>query len=253
MSFLPFTKHIMRFVVNNTDFITFVSSNLQDKFLELVPPDLKKTAIRKFFVLPMGVKLDQKISRNKWELRREHDINTKHLILFMGRLDRIKGISYLIKAMQWIEETMLIIAGEGELRENLMNMANEAGVRVRFVGLLNGKVKSDYFSMCDAVIVPSISLTSGRKESAPVVILEAFAHAKPVLASNVGGIPELVKNGYNGFLFEEKSSRAIAETANNLLNNKEKLNQLSRNASNSAKRFDINIISKKYEEIINQL
>lgn len=253
LSHFPLKMHIISFIVKNTDLITCVSSYLQNRLLELLPPELRKTAKMKFHILPMGVELNQNGSRNKWPLRRKHDINSKHLILFIGRLDRIKGISYLIKAMQWIEDTALIIAGEGELRENLMNLAKEIEVRVRFVGLLNGQVKSDYFSRCDAVIVPSISLNSGRKESAPVVILEAFAHAKPVLASNVGGICELVENGHNGLLFEEKNPRAIAEMVNNLLNNKEKLKQMSRNAFHSAERFDINIIGKKYEKIIDQL
>lgn len=252
LSYLPLKRRIISFIVKNSDLITLVSPYLQDKLLELLPPVLWKNAKRKFHIISLGVNQNQNISRNKRSLRRKHNISTKYMILFIGRLDRIKGISYLIKSMRWIEDTSLIIAGEGELKKKLMKLADNFRDRVRFVGLIKGEVKSDYFSMCDAVIVPSITLTSGRTEGAPVVILEAFAYGKPVLASNVGGICELVDDGHNGFLFEERNPIAIAKMANYLLNNTEKLKRMSRNAFNSARRFDVNIIGKKYEKIIDQ-
>lgn len=249
---LPFMSHIAAFTLHNCDAITVVSENLKDKLLGLLPDNPGSTLRDKVRVCMLGVDLNVNRPRVTSALRDRYAIETKHVILFIGRLDKIKGLAYLIRAMQDVKDSTLIIAGEGKLKKSLMKLAQGASIQAKFVGLAGKEKKSDYFSLCDLVVVPSITLPCGRTEGLPVVILEAFAHARPVLASNVGGINEVIDDGYNGFLLEEKNPAAISRRINQILDNQDMLKSMQDNALSSSKKFDIQFIRKSFEEIIDR-
>lgn len=114
----------------------------------------------------------------------------------------MKGISYLVRAFDLIKNDFpqfkLVLVGEG-LPEGKLSLTQ---VRERM-------------KKCYCLVVPSIT------EGLPRVILEAMALSKPVIASRVGGIPDLVKDGENGFLFEVGNVRQLAEKLRALLQNRE--------------------------------
>ena len=116
----------------------------------------------------------------------------------MGRLDPIKGTSYLIEAMSLVvkehPKTQLLLVGEGSQREKLEKQcaALSYARSVKFTGFQEDP--TPFIEIMDVFVLASLNEGMGR------VILEAMVRAKPVIATRVGGIPELIEDGKNGLL-----------------------------------------------------
>ncbi|HZS35594.1 MAG TPA: glycosyltransferase [Polyangia bacterium] len=124
-------------------------------------------------------------------------------ILYIGRLSREKGVDLLLAALP--DGATLLIAGDGPERASLERAARERGFasdppRVRFLGEVRGAARRDLFAACDALAVPS------REDGAPTVIREALAAGLPVIATRVGGVPELVTDGETALLCDPDPS-----------------------------------------------
>jgi glycosyltransferase involved in cell wall biosynthesis len=139
------------------------------------------------------------------------------VLFVLGRLVYKKGFEYLIRAIPKIIEkcpqAKLIIAGEGDLDQELKSLTKELGIEdsVIFVGrLLRDKIPL-YMSICDIFIMPSIKDQAGNIDGLPNVILEAMAMSKPVIATNVAGIPIAVRDGVNGKLIMQKCPDSLAD------------------------------------------
>lgn len=118
--------------------------------------------------------------------------------LFLGRLSREKGVITLLQALQVLTAPIrLVIAGDGPDRQALQNMASEHALPVTFTGYLQGGELERTISGSRVVILPSECY-----ENAPLSVLEAFSYGKPVIGARIGGIPEMIEDGINGYLFE---------------------------------------------------
>ena len=129
-------------------------------------------------------------------------------VLGLGRLVFQKGFDLLIEAFYKAELSLhLVIAGEGPERGKLEQLAMELGLRdrVKFVGRADRKMAVALFSGCRFFVTPS------RLEPMGIVNLEAMALGKAVVASNVGGIPEIVVEGETGLLFPPGDVIALSE------------------------------------------
>jgi len=132
-----------------------------------------------------------------------------------------KGLSYLIQAAELIlkeaqfKNTLFVVIGEGMERELLEAMIKDKGLEQKFI--LTGKIDHapKYLKAFDVFVLPSI------KEGLPYTILEAMAAGVPIVASYVGGIPEMIENESNGFLILPKNPEMLAEKINELLKNPE--------------------------------
>jgi glycosyltransferase involved in cell wall biosynthesis len=130
-------------------------------------------------------------------------------VLFLGRLSREKGVETLLQAHAADNGAWrLVIAGTGPLLDELRSRYSLA----EFAGHLSGDALKAKLRNASLVVVPS-----EWHENSPISILEAMAYAKPVVASRIGGIPELVKHGATGFLFEPKDARALSGQVKTLL------------------------------------
>jgi len=127
----------------------------------------------------------------------------------------------LIKAAQLLKKMYgrrkgfaLVILGDGKLRDALKREAKEYGLdgMVEFKGYVPHGEVINHLINCDLLVLPSLS------EGSPKVLIEAMAAAKPVVATNVGGIPEIVKDGVNGLLVGPNDPSALAEALHKLLN-----------------------------------
>lgn len=124
--------------------------------------------------------------------------------LYFGRIEKLKGIDTLIQAFSQRLEKKLLIVGQGSYVDSLLKSISQLP-NISYVGFKSGTELIDIISKCKAVIVPS-----EWYENCPMNVLEAKALGKPVIGSNIGGIPELINNGKDGLLFEPGSSLELA-------------------------------------------
>lgn len=138
------------------------------------------------------------------------------ILLFVGRLEEIKQVDRLICGLALLRSgyrVRLVVAGEGTMRSKLERKVRELSLEgaVQFLGKVSHDRLPACYNMADALVLPS------KMEGVPMVILEALACGTPVIASAVGGIPDMVRTGENGVLLGEVSpdtiAAAIVETA----------------------------------------
>ena len=189
---------LSKFSLKNADKIRVISAFTKEK-AKRISPD------KPYFVFPTFTEIDSFLN--------EKDIKFEKFILFVGNLQKIKGIKYLIEAFSKIEKTFpefkLVIVGDGPELNNL-----EHRDKVEFKGSLSLQETKNIMKNCFCLVLPSLTEGLGR------VLMEAMALSKPVIGSNVGGIPDLIKDKQNGFLFEPGRSNELAEKLKILLSNR---------------------------------
>ncbi len=163
-------------------------------------------------VVPCGFSERQVYLADKEECRKNLSINTgKKIILFVGVMEDIKGADVLIRAFKILQEEVLdselLIIGSGSRKNFLEQLVLECKVseKVVFLGQKDKKSVYAYMNSADVVVVPS------RDEGRSLVVIEALACGKPVVASRVGGIKETITNDELGILVEKESPQALAE------------------------------------------
>lgn len=176
------------------------------------------------------------------------------VLLFVGRLAEKKGVYYAIEAMRNVENAMLVIAGDGPLREELQRQADkvmrETGKKIVFLGAKTHEELKKIYASADLFVMPSITAKDGDKEGFGLVILEAFASGLPIVASRSGGITDIVKDGVNGFLVEEKDVSGMAEQIDRLLKDEEIYNKMQIEAKKSAQQYDYRQIAARYARFL---
>jgi glycosyltransferase involved in cell wall biosynthesis len=134
-------------------------------------------------------------------------IKKKKQFLFVGRLTKEKGPQVLLEAARAIRDAEILFAGEGEERAALQRtITTEELTHCRLIGFQSGETLDRLVQESLAVVVPSLWY-----ENAPMVVYESLALGTPVIASANGGLPELVRNGENGWTCTPGDSAALAE------------------------------------------
>lgn len=177
----------------------------------------------------------------------------KEQIVFglLSRLVEKKGVIYLLEAMKELKlkglhNFQLLIAGDGPLKNNLMEYVhdNELEDRVKFIGTIKGQDKIDFFESLDTFILPCIKLENDM-DGIPVVFMEAIACGLPLITTNISGIPEICKNEYNGYLVEERNVDVLVDSMMSIEKHKEKRILFSQNSLNLSDSYNIQINSEK--------
>jgi len=151
--------------------------------------------------------------------------------VYAGRLTSEKGVDVLIKAVSGIDNSHLIIAGDGPARQELEKLAkNTNGSRIEFVGRLQ---PSQLKTLVESALFTVI--TSKCYENCPYSVLESFAAGKPVIGVRIGGIPELIDEGITGLLFKAGDQTDLRDKIAYLLANPEFARQLGSNAQDKVK------------------
>lgn len=190
--------------------------------------------------IPCGVDLqlfqprDRETARQRLGLPAEGPV-----LLWVGRLEKLKGVDILISAVAQLDErnfTLLIVGGDeraAELKEELRAQAEAAGVaaNIRFAGAVAHDDLPAYYSAADVCVVPSYY------ESFGLVAVESMACGTPVVASRVGGLVSTVTDGVSGYLIPWRCPEPFAEKLEVLLNNRELRANFSRAAQRSMQRF----------------
>jgi hypothetical protein len=126
---------------------------------------------------------------------------TALVVLYVGRLVEGKGLGAAVEAVAGIPGAVGIFVGDGPLKEGLQSLARQMGADIRFPGAVLDP--SALYEVADVVVLPA------EMEAMPMCLIEAAAHGRPVVASNVGGIPEIVSNGNTGFLIPPEDAKAL--------------------------------------------
>ncbi len=169
---------------------------------------------------------------------RKQEGKDKH-VLFFGRLSDKNGIFTLIKAMRRLPEIKLLVLGEGEQQELILDYLRENKMgNVELVGFLSGEKLKKTIANCSFLVFPN-----NCYHNCPMSILESFASGKPVIGSNLGSVPELVKDGITGHLFEPRDEKDLAKKIKCLYENPQMIEKMGQNAR---RKVEENYSAEKY-------
>lgn len=185
-------------------------------------------------------------ARNSW--RQAHGFRQEDLLIVsVARFEVQKNPRGLIqafaRALPRLPSSYLVMAGEGALLGDCRELASSLGVsgRVRFLGLCEDV--AELLSACDIFALAS------DWEGVPVAVIEAMAARLPVVATAVGGVPELVEDGITGVLAPPGDMEAVSTAIVELANNLERLRQMSEQARQRAQRFDSAAMIESYARL----
>lgn len=239
-----FYKPAVNFSINKSDAVTSVSDSLKSDTLRIF--DIKN----EIHVIPNFI--DMKNLQKEFENCKRHLManDDERIITHVSNLRQVKRIDHVIEVFHKIQKEVkakLIIIGDGPERENASKLAHELGVRdsIIFLGKSNEIERILCFS--DLFLLPS------EKESFGLAALEAMAHGVPVIASNAGGLPEVIVNNESGFLCEIGDVDAMATHGISLLKDDDKLEKFKANAETQAWKFDIEEVVPMYEKLYLQM
>jgi glycosyltransferase involved in cell wall biosynthesis len=209
---------IERFVTEQVDQVLCNSSFTLSNILKDAKPKIYK-------VLPPGIDIHQfgPMPKEKTRVDLLPAIPRERPLIFtLGRLIELKGHRYLINALSLLQKEPkphLIIGGDGPLRESLEAQAHDKGVadRVTFLGTLPYQSTPKWYSAADIYVQPSLVDRDGNTEGLGMTVMEALACGTPCVGTNVGGIPDVVKDGLNGFLVKPADPSDLSDKINTLL------------------------------------
>jgi glycosyltransferase involved in cell wall biosynthesis len=211
--------HFERRSMQFSDRLIAVSSPLLDHMTHLVPKAGERTS-----VIPNGIDVPNSIYSET--LPTEGGEKAPYNLLFVGRLDPIKGIFPLVEAMKQVRQNVyLTIVGDGPSRAELTQRIRQLNLstRITLVGAQSATQVQDWMLRSMALVLPSFY------ESLPMVLMEANSCGKPVIASNTGGIPTLIKHGQNGFLVPVNQPNILACVIDDLVANPQRAQKMGDN------------------------
>ena len=207
------TRNLSKNTLRNCDAIICQSDFLKNKIREM---GIRK----KSYTIPMGPLLGRFKPKNRDRSRKLLKLpKSKKIILFVDGFIPRKGVEYLIKATKYVldkeKEILVLLIGRGFLEDNLKKLSSELGLdeHIKFMGIKNNEDIAAYMNACDVFVLPSLN------EGLPVVLCEALACGKPVVATSVAGIPELVTKDV-GYLVKQKNENDLAQKIILALNKK---------------------------------
>jgi glycosyltransferase involved in cell wall biosynthesis len=217
-------------------FYEFIKKNLaQSPDLVIAPSDYILNSHKKhgffkkapFKKVSLGITLPDNIFCRK-------PTDTVH-ILYVGQIVKHKGVALLIKAFRQIESDHMIlhIVGKGPDFNACQQLAS-GDKRILFHGFVSAEQLDQIYRSAHFLVIPSL-----WPDNSPLVIYEAFSYGLPVIGSRIGGIPELIINGKNGFLVEPGNVFELAAAMNALITNPSRMAVLSEYARDSAEPFSM--------------
>lgn len=196
-------------------------------------------------------KCDFEAFRDKYKIKQDD------IFLYIGRLHKLKGPHVLIKALKYISYkniAIVLIGPDGGYLKRILSISQKLDVKdnVYILGTVSERIKICALDSSIALVLPSIT---DYVEVYPMVISEAWAREKPVIASRVGGIPYRVRNGINGILIEPGSAKELAQAMMSLYSYPELAKKLGKAGKSEVKTWKeiAAITSKLYKQVLRVL
>ena len=237
-------KPVIEFAINMSDIVTVVSKDLKNETLAHFKIKKEINVISNF----IDYSLYQQNQNLK--LRNSFASNDEAIITHISNFREVKRVEDVIKIFYQVnkrKKAQLLMIGDGPDRSKCENLARKLGIykKIKFLGKL--KVIEDLLAITDIFLLPS------QTESFGLVALEAMASNTAVVSSNSGGLPEVNIDGVTGFLSDVGDINKMSNDICCLIANSNLLNSFKSNALKHAKKFDLNNILPKYEEVYNKL
>jgi len=242
---MPGRSLALRFILSGSAAVQFVSRQIQEQLAQAVPSSKDRLeALSLVFPAPLPP-LDAAPSTR-------HYLPPPH-ILFVGRLVPGKGLAVLLDALRQLRHARLTIVGDGPERTLLANPTDGDGLqrRVTLTGFVPRPDMDAIYRTHDVLVIPSLAgafdapafstqpVPAGAGEGLPRVLLEGMAAGLVPVVSNVGGMPDLVRDGENGLVFPAGDARALAHCLRTLANNPKLCARLSARARKDVTKYTL--------------
>ena len=237
-------------IIANSDCVIVFSEHERDSIVRLYNGNTGRIRL-----VPCGVDLGRFRPLGRMEARSELGLNGQRILLFVGRIEALKGLDLLIHTAAHLDASdlkVLVVGdaadGSGDLMR-LRKMANDLdiGGSVEFLGRVAQERLPWYYSAADVCVVPSYY------ESFGLVALESMACGTPVVASRVGGLPTIVQHGKTGYLKSWRCPEAFANSLEIILANQSLQHSMGRAALESAGRMSWDAVARRLLAIYQEL
>lgn len=231
--------------LNRADIVTAVSKNTRERLLKVFGRGHVALA-RKTKVVPCGV--DTKIFPSRGDtsiVDKKYQLIGKKVVLYSGKITSIKGVDIFLRAARRIKDAQFVVMGDGEEIGAMKKLVNEKDIsNVVFTGYFGANernIMAALYRRADVLAVPSTV-----SEGIPLSALEAMSSGTPVVASNIGGIPTIVKNNKNGILVKPRSISELVNGIRKLLDNPQLCEKFAKKAREDAhEKYDWRVITRK--------
>jgi glycosyltransferase involved in cell wall biosynthesis len=237
---LPLTSRLHKATVKKCDRMIAITNQIKELYAGIANEE-------RICVIPFGV--DTEVFKPGFSQRQRDELE----ILYSGSLYPLKGVDYLIRAMADVVKSglkaRLTIVGDGQQKGELIMLAGKLAISgsVVFEGFVPYSSMPQYYNRCDVFCFPTLGEPFGK------AMVEAMACGKPVIASDVGGSTEIVRNGIDGILVPPASPKAIA-SAIQQMKNEDKRRRMGQEARTVAvKDFSWDTVSSKYHRLYSEL
>ena len=240
----PFYKPAVSFSINKSDVVTSVSQSLKEDTYRLF--DVTSDII----VIPNFIELSKENSFNDNPCHRslmaaENEMIVTHISNFR-KVKRIADVVQIFFEIQKEVPSKLMMVGEGPEKEQAEYLCQQLGIQHKVIFFGNSNEIDKILCFSDLFLLPS------ETESFGLAALEAMACSVPVISSNSGGLPEVNKDGFSGYLSNVGDVTKMSQDAISLLKDNAKLKQFKINALETAKSYDIQQIMPLYENLYYQ-
>lgn len=184
---------------------------------QMLDNSMVKNYKEKAIVIPYLIDTEVSFNKENVQLIREKYKNKK-ILFALGRHVKYKGFEYLLEAMKFVDDAVLLLGGTGPLTESFKEFISKNNLqnKIKLLGKIENKELDDYYEACDIFVLPSIL----KSETFAVVQLEAMKHGKPVINTNLNtGVNYVSIDGETGLTVEPKDVEQLAYAINKLLHN----------------------------------
>jgi glycosyltransferase involved in cell wall biosynthesis len=236
---------IFRKRVPQIDFCTGLTSIEEETYRNL------GVAANKIRVIPAWIDLEKFRKRkiNAKKLREKYGIDNKKTFLYVGRIHESKGLQYVLESIRKLDANFLIVGRDTDFSLELKNKIKDYGIgdRVKLLGGLNDDDLLETYSLADAFILFS------SWEGFGIVVLEAMAAGLPVIVSDRGSLPKLIKNGENGLIAKYPDVFELKKKLQLILEDKDLEEKIKKNIKVFVKNFEYSKVAKQYERLYKKL
>ncbi|WP_029036068.1 N-acetyl-alpha-D-glucosaminyl L-malate synthase BshA [Salinimicrobium xinjiangense] len=236
----PFYKPAVTFSINSSDVVTSVSQSLKADTLRLF------NVKREIDVVPNFIdttKYTQSLSNCQRSMLAANDEKIITHVSNLRKVKRIKDVITIFYLLQRKVKSKLIMVGQGPEREMAEDLVMELGIEEKVLFLGESHEIDKVLSYSDLFLLPS------EKESFGLAALEAMVNGVPVISTNTGGLPEVNKQGFSGYLSNVGDVEEMAANAVNILSDENTLKQFKENARKQSFIFDIYSVVPLYEDL----